>query len=530
MNTKLTPTILTIDDEPLVRRSIRLYLEDLEFKVIEADRGLKGLELAESLRPDLILLDLRMPELDGLQTLERLQKKHADIPVIVISGTGEIRDVVEALRHGAWDYLTKPISNMKVLEHAIGKALERARLIKENLAYQVSLETQVKNRTFELEDAYQQLDTSKQTLEALFQAAPLAIVLLDSQQHVTLWNRGAEQLFGWDAAEVEGSACPLFTNLNTKDWKAITKPGLNNQEQVLQDRSGKKQTLRISTAALDDHRSESGGLVMLLEDVTEKIRLQSEADRANRLASLGQLAVGVAHEINNPNGLILLNMPTLHDILVDALTLLNDNKPEAKVGGLSLERACEVVPLLSEEMEDAARRIRQIVEDLKDFASRDAHDSTVNFNLNDSAEKALRLANNRIKNATDCFSYELAESLPQVRGNPQRLEQVIVNLLINACEALPDRSASLKLLTRVVPANGQIELQVIDQGVGISPEALEHITDPFFTTRREAGGTGLGLSVSARIINEHGGHLHFDSQQGEGTCATLSLPPGQEQI
>ncbi|MCF6179176.1 MAG: response regulator [Geopsychrobacter sp.] len=524
MSQKPTSRILTIDDELLVRRSFRFFLEDLGYQVFEADSGITGLELTTTIRPDLILLDLKMPDIDGLRTLSQLRKDHNEIPVIVISGTGDIHDVVEALRRGACDYLTKPIINLQVLEHAVSKSLERARLLKENRTYQESLETEVKKRTLALEDACRQLAASKQTLEALFQATPLAIVLLDCHLNVTLWNRGAERLFGWLATEVEGATCPLFKDLDEKTLKTIISPGLSSHEQVLENRDQDRLTLRISTAGLDDGPDDDRAIVLLFENITEKKRLQNEADRASRLASLGQLAAGVAHEINNPNGLILLNMPTLRDFIADALDQLNEIQPETRIGGLSLMRAREIAPQLTDEMEDAARRIRQIVEDLKDFASRDSRDTIINFDLNNSVEKALRLANNTIRKATDSFHCDLADSLPQVHGNPQRIEQVIVNLLINACEALEERSASLQLKTCINPAKKMVELQVMDQGSGIKPADMKHITDPFFTTRRETGGTGLGLSVSARIVREHGGRLDFDSKLGQGTCATLGLP------
>lgn len=523
-----TSKILTIDDEELVRRSFKMFLEDIGYQVIEADSGRKGLDLAATEAPDLILLDLRMPDIDGLQTLSMLQLELPDTPVVVISGTGEIRDVVEALRRGAWDYLTKPLTNMTVLEHAVSRSLERSRLRKENLAYQESLESKVKKRTFELEEACRALDTSKQTLETLFQAAPLAVILLNEQQRVTLWNRSAEQLFGWSEAEVRDNDCPFFAELGEDLLKLLGSAGLKNRELKLHNRAGDSLTVNISTARLNDDQKSASGIVMLLEDVSEKKRLQTEADRANRLASLGQLAAGVAHEINNPNGLVLLNMPTLQDVLCDALEQLAEVKPESKVGGLTLERARDIVPQLTDEMEDGARRIRQIVEDLKDFARRDSREDKVDFNLNHSVEKARRLASNTIRKSTDTFTCELEEPLPQVNGNPQRIEQVIVNLLFNACEALPNRNAELKLRTGYNADLQQVELQVVDQGVGISTEDMKHITDPFFTTRRESGGTGLGLSVSARIVREHSGRLQFDSTPGQGTCATLSLPVAGE--
>lgn len=520
--------ILTIDDEQLVRRSFKLFLEDLGYQVLEAKDGRSGIELASAEQPDLILLDLRMPEIDGLQILSMLQLELPETPVVVISGTGEIHDVVEALRRGACDYLTKPITNMAVLEHAINRSLERSRLRKENLAYQESLETEVQKRTAELEEACRALNTSNQTLESLFQVAPLAVVLIDKKQQVTLWNRGAEKLFGWNEREVHETSCPFFEELERNVLDRLYQQGLSNCELKLRHRSGDSLTVNLSSAWLDEEKRGSGGIVMLLEDVTEKKRLRAEADRANRLASLGQLSAGVAHEINNPNGLVLLNMPTLRDVLSDALEQLQQLTPDTKVGGLAIERARELIPQIADEMEDGARRIRQIVEDLKGFSQRDSRSEKINFDLNRSVEKATRLAANNIRKKTDRFKCELEVPLPQVSGKPQRIEQVIVNLLVNACEALPNRDSELRVVTRTAPQSGQIELQVIDQGVGISAEDMKHITDPFFTTRREAGGTGLGLSVSARIVREHSGRLQFESKPGKGTCATLSLPAAKD--
>lgn len=524
MNENQPRKILTIDDERMVRRSLRHFLEDLGYDVVEAENGRQGIEQARTAAPDLILLDLRMPELDGLQTLSLLQQEFATIPVIVISGTGDIQEVVEALRRGAWDYLTKPLTNMTVLEHAVDKALERARLRRENLAYQESLEAEVNKRTYELEQACNQLDANRQTLETLFQAAPLAIVLQDAGQRVKLWNREAERLFGWNADEIMGHSCPLLMSLAEEVRSVIFQHNQNGRELTLQKRDDTPITVSLSSALLDETHHETGGMLLLMEDITERKRLQSEADRASRLASLGELAAGVAHEINNPNGLVLLNMPTLHDTLLDALDALEQLAPGVRVGGLSLERARDLVPQLAEEMKDASRRIRQIVEDLKDFARSDMHDADTDFDLNLSAEKALRLTANSIRKTTDNFSSELAVSLPYVHGNPQRIEQVIVNLLVNACEALQQRSDGLRLETRYLTESGQVELLVSDQGRGISAENLKHITDPFFTTRRKSGGTGLGLSVSARIVREHHGKLEFSSTPGKGTCAMMRLP------
>jgi PAS domain S-box-containing protein len=519
--------ILLIDDQDTLRATYREFLSELGYVVFDANSGRSGLELASREQPDLILLDLYMPELDGLTTLNLLRETAPDIPVIVISGTDDIRDVVEALRHGASDYLTKPILSLDVLRHAVSNGVERARLLSLQQGYQQSLEQEVEKRTRELEEACRQLNASHATLDALFQAVPLAIIELDHQQRVKLWNRGAQQLFGLSADEIIGRPCPLLEQLDEKLRAKILHESLRNFELKFNDHRNERRILSLSNARSDEKMTAQVGLVLIFEDITEMIRLRKESDRASRLASLGQLSAGVAHEINNPNGLIMLNLQTLRDVLQDALDELTQLNPDVRIGGLPLSRACQLVPQLATEMEDSSRRIREIVEDLKDFAYRDPQEQSGNFDLNISIAKALRLAHNAIRKATDHFSQSLATNLPLIKGNPHRIEQVIVNLLINACQALPDRSAKLALTTCWNEPAGCVEIQVADEGCGISAENLPYITDPFFTTRREEGGTGLGLSVSARIVREHGGSLQFISDPGLGTITILQLPAGE---
>jgi len=172
----------------------------------------------------------------------------------------------------------------------------------------------------------------------------------------------------------------------------------------------------------------------------------------------------------------------------------------------------------------ASRRIKHIVAELKDFARREDAPRLEPTDLNEAARAAVRLVDASIRRATRRFEAILSEGLPQVRGNPQRLEQVIVNLLLNACQALPDPDRQVALATRLDEARGAVVLEVRDEGRGIDPEHLPRLTEPFFTTKRETGGTGLGLSVSAGIVKEHGGSLEFDSRPGVGTRVTLALP------
>jgi len=283
----------------------------------------------------------------------------------------------------------------------------------------------------------------------------------------------------------------------------------------------------VKAFPLTDDAGLVSGVIRLSSDITEKFAFREEALRNSRLAALGELAAGVAHEINNPNGLIILNLSLLMDVWADAQPVLEAHWAEEKnffLGGMGYERMREELPMALKEMEDSAGRIRRIVVDLKDFARQDPQDCKDSFDFNDSVRTAVRLVASTIRAATTVFDCRYGEGLPQLSGSPQRLEQVVINLLLNACQALDAKGRGIFLTTRFDAGRGMNVLEIRDQGRGISPEHLPHILEPFFTTRRESGGTGLGLSVSARIVKEHGGSLQFKSLPGEGTTATLSLP------
>ncbi|KAB0666584.1 transporter substrate-binding domain-containing protein [Oryzomonas japonica] len=260
-------------------------------------------------------------------------------------------------------------------------------------------------------------------------------------------------------------------------------------------------------------------------------RHQDKLIQADKMASLGILVSGVAHEINNPNGLILLNMPILKEVYQDAVEVLEAHYHESgdfPLGGLPYSRMRNEVPHMLDEMLEGSKRIKRIVEELKDFARQDDNSGSDLFDLNQVAQAAVRLVDSSLRKATVNFSAEYAADIPQVRGNTQRIEQVVVNLLLNACQALPNTECKISLATFRVSNARIVALTITDEGVGIASEHIPRLTDPFFTTKRETGGTGLGLSVSAGIVNEHGGTLKFTSAPGAGTTVILTLPAAEE--
>lgn len=261
--------------------------------------------------------------------------------------------------------------------------------------------------------------------------------------------------------------------------------------------------------------------------VEELKRQQQQLMQADKMATLGILVSGMAHEINNPTGLILLNLPTVSRANADIKKILEDyyeKNGDFIMGGIPYSQMRHEMPLMIDEMHEAAKRIKHIVDDLKHFSRRSDVKYDEEVNINTVVRTSIRLIKNTLKNATYNFKSSLSSELPPVKGNAQRLEQVVVNIILNAAQALQDTSKGIFVSTFYEQYSKSVVIQVCDEGIGIPHEHMQHLTDPFFTTKRETGGTGLGLAISDGIIREHGGSLHFESTPGEGTTVIIRLP------
>ena len=260
----------------------------------------------------------------------------------------------------------------------------------------------------------------------------------------------------------------------------------------------------------------------------EKARMrQEQLFQAAKMVSLGTLVSGVAHEINNPITSVMLNTPTLQKVWDAALPILDvhaQDAPDFQMGGINYHLIRQRIPALLADIADGARRVKDIVGDLKDFARESTSGQKDAVDINMVAQKAVGLVANLVKKSTDCFSADYTMNLPLFKGNARRIEQVIINLIMNACQALPDSSRAVEVTTGHITETGRVFIRIRDEGAGISPDVLQRIKDPFFTTRRESGGTGLGLAISERIIADHDGEMVFDSQPGKGTTVEISFP------
>ncbi|MCD4677891.1 MAG: HAMP domain-containing protein, partial [Desulfobacula sp.] len=257
------------------------------------------------------------------------------------------------------------------------------------------------------------------------------------------------------------------------------------------------------------------------------LRRMEQLVQADKMVSLGILVSGVAHEINNPNQFIMSHIEPLKNAWEGAIPVLDryfEQYGDFRVGGTNYSLIKKKIPQIFSNISRGSERIKIIVDELRDFVNEKPQDDNARVNINDVVDSALTLISNMIKNTTNDFSFRKDENIPLILGHYQRLEQVIVNLLQNSCQAINSKADAICIHTQYDETDQEVLLVIHDGGKGIPQENLVHITDPFFTTKREQGGTGLGLSISSRIIADHKGSMVFESKNGKGTTVMIRLP------
>jgi len=285
-----------------------------------------------------------------------------------------------------------------------------------------------------------------------------------------------------------------------------------------------QQRLTRAIADLEIEREEQKRLISKLEEAQGQL-LQSE-----KLASIGQLAAGVAHEINNPIGFVNSNLGTLDNYVKDLLRLLDaygkaEADPQEMAAAVALKREVDLdylkedLAALVRESRDGLDRVKKIVQDLKDFSRVDSSPEWQKADLHRCIDSTLNVVWNEIKYKAEVVKEYGA--LPEVECLPSQLNQVFMNLMVNAAHAIAEKGT----ITITTGVEGDLAwVSVADTGAGIAPENLRRIFDPFFTTKPVGKGTGLGLSVSHNIVAKHGGRLEVESEPGRGTTFRVSLP------
>lgn len=370
--------------------------------------------------------------------------------------------------------------------------------------------------------------TYLERLRTALRHSPLVIFTQDRDLRYT-WL--SENALGLDPHHAIGtSEEDLHTPEDAAKLRAI-------KQRILQTGNPERHTLSLTIrgelrwydASYEPLRDKSGtiiGLIGTAVDITESRKKEEALRQAEKLATLGTLVTGIAHEVNNPNAAILghaQNLEKIWQYLEPVLDEIAKKDSSLHIGALSYGEIQEEVPKMLREIQGSSMRIEAIVKKLRDYAMPSSGKKEW-INLNEIVYGAFQLVRKNLLRATDHFALELEDSLPLLQGDRVALEQMTLNLLLNACQALTDRSQALTVFTRQDPQKSSLLLIVADEGRGIPQESLPRIFDPFFTTRREEGGTGLGLAIVASIVKEHGGEISVKSEVGKGTTVTVRLP------
>ncbi len=378
----------------------------------------------------------------------------------------------------------------------------------------------------------------------LVETSPDAITLADvTTEKIIMANRQAADLLGYSSEEeMRREVENIFDIFSQEDRERAKKnaekiiiSGINrNTEYTLMSKDTTPIAAELSTALIKDDDGNPKYFLSTARDIRQRKeeerqkRLQSEKlVHLDKMAALGTLVSGVAHELNNPAASIKMNSGNFARVWDDVVPILDSyyrRNKDLKLANIPYKDAKTRLEDLIIGLLESSNRIEKIINDLRDYARPEDTSARQSIDINKVIKSAVDLNNNMIKRATKNFSFIPSRNLPQFIGNYQRLEQVFLNLIQNACQSLPNDSHRITISTYYEQENRQIIVKVKDDGEGIEEKDLKHITAPFFTTKRDKGGTGLGLSISLQILQDHGGSMNFESSKGKGTTVTVSLP------
>ncbi len=543
--------LLVAEDDVTSRCILESILSAWGYQVEAVADGLAAARAMEAPdAPALAILDWEMPGLSGPEVCRRVRARSGAVrPYLLLLTAREGKANISAgLAAGANDYLTKPFDHDEMrVRLDIGTSLLELQHLEANSR---ELERRVQEGSHELARAHAEN-------ERLLAAISSVLIGLDSEGRVTKWNEAAAQVFALPAAEILGK----LLGGGHVPWQdgAVVETVLNCGRENRQLRlenvpftrpDGQRGYLDLCATPIPGVADAPPGVLVLGEDRTEQRLLESQLAQAQKLESIGQLAAGIAHEINTPIQYIGDNIAFLRDSFGEmqrSLGTLRELFGRAKGGtldGRTIAEAEEVlanadlqylsdeIPKTLEQTLDGVGRVTDIVRAMKSF-SHPWSDDKVAADLNRLIEDTVTVARNEWKYVAEVVT-DLDPALPAVPCHPGEFNQVILNLLVNAAHAVGDRVAA-----EPAPAKGTITVstrsegewaavRVADTGTGIPEAVRPKVFDPFFTTKPVGKGTGQGLAIAhAVIVQKHGGEIDFESEVGRGTTFIIRLPLGR---
>ncbi len=507
--------ILCIDDEPMIRETISDYLVDEGYRVSLAADGREGLEIFFKEKPDLVIVDLRMPRVDGFEVIREITSSDAEIPIIVISGMNDIGDALEAIHLGAWDYLNKPIDDMGILLMALSNGLEKSRLLKENRRYRSRLENLIKQRTDEL-------TKSEERFRRLAENAHDIIVRISLPDPVFQYaNPVIEDVTGYGKDEFLNDFDLMYRIVSENYRETLRQFFLDaaggkvsdSLEYMIQSRDGSKKWLLQRNVLVYDNGTPVA-LEIIASDITARRRAEKEKemfihDLETKNAELERFTYTASHDLRSP----LVTIRGFIGMLRDDISSGNTENIEE-----DLDR-----------IDGAAEKMHNLLSDLLEL-------SRVGRVINESRRADLGEVIESVSETLYAVMKEkqavlkMPDKLPPIYGDIPRIEEVFQNLFENALKFGPENAVT-EITIEAQSRDELVEIIVRDNGRGIPPEFHERVFGLFNKLDKKSAGTGVGLSLVKRIIEVHGGDIRLESAPGKGAAFIFTLPfPADEKI
>ena len=499
-------SILIVEDERIVAKDLQQTLAGMGYDAFAiASSAEEAIARASEKCPDIVLMDIRIKgTLDGIQTAGILRSKF-DVPIIYLTAHADEATLTRAKTTEAYGYLLKPVRSAE-LRSAVEVAV-----------YKQKIDKRLRQR--------------ERWFSTTLRSIADAVVTVDLAGKITFINPAAEALIGLGAEDAIGKSADVVLRLDEQRPPAVDatplgtalrmqQPVMLKAATLLNLSTGAQLSITDSTAPVIDE-GELLGAVMVFRDVTEERKLQTRLELSDRLASLGTMAAGTVHELNNPLAIVFGNAGLADDELQEL-------RADLKTPSGEVEQRLNRISDALGDLQSAASRMGRIVADLRAF-SRPAEQTSQTMDLARRVEWAIRSTSNEFHHRAQVRT-EFGAT-PPVNGDGTRLEQVLVNLLINSAHAIAPGNADwneVSVTTRT-DEQGRAVIEVRDTGNGIDPDVLKRIFEPFFTTKEVGIGTGLGLSVCHGIVTSMGGEIHVESALGKGTTFRILLPPAPHQ-
>jgi len=515
--------VLVVDDEEGIRDVLQEMLYAEGYEVVTAEDGGEGIERVKVERSigakfDLILIDLVMPEIDGIQVLRTVKQFDPDIGAVMITGHASVDTAVRCMRLGAYDYITKPL-RMREVTARIGEAFQKHRLILENR----QLVQQLEQRNSELDrvrkeierwnkaleqkvgQQTQELKETAEFLRSVFHAITDGIFILDRTFTIVDVNPGMLRAYDLRSRDqAVGENCYKVYRGRTEvcdgcPCQATFKTGSPQKHRTsIQDPEGHLTTWDLFAYPLLDGDGTVEKVIVYARDVTEEVQLQQQLIYSERMAAMGEMAGQIGHELNNYLAGIWGNVE---------LIPINIRRG-------ALNQAIERADLIYENV----ARMERFTKGLMNFTR--VHAQKMLCDLNAIVQETIRFLKPQNRYDRIAFATELEENLPPIQADPNQIHQVLLNLFNNAADAMGEGKIWVRTTSDL--AGDWIELSVGDSGPGI-PEAIQSkVFEPHFSKRED--GHGFGLSVCFRIVEDHRGTIGVESEVGKGTTFRIRLP------